>query len=57
MTRAHSMSRPVALSFAATQCYTVTMIDPLSPAAGAAARLSLAAALLVCLWLAVAWAL
>ena len=39
------------------QCYTVTMIDPLSPTAGAAARLVLAAAMLTLLWLAVLWAL
>ena len=33
------------------------MIDPLSPTAGAAARLFLAVAVLGCVWLAVAWAL
>jgi hypothetical protein len=39
------------------QCYTVTMIDPLSPTAGAAARLLLAAMLLAMVWAAVVWAL
>jgi hypothetical protein len=33
------------------------MIDPLSPTAGATARLFLAAALLVVVWAAVLWAL
>jgi hypothetical protein len=33
------------------------MIDPLTPTAGLAARLTLVAALLVLLWLVVAWAL
>jgi hypothetical protein len=33
------------------------MIDPLSPTAGAAARLLLAAAVLVLVWAAVLWAL
>jgi len=33
------------------------MIDPLSPTAGAAARLALAAAVLAVVWLAVLWAL
>jgi hypothetical protein len=33
------------------------MIDPLAPTAGAGARLLLAAALLVLLWLVVLWAL
>ena len=33
------------------------MIDPLSPTAGAASRLSLAAAVLAALWVAVLWAL
>ena len=39
------------------QRYTVTMTDPLSPTAGAAARLVLAAMVLTLLWLAVLWAL
>jgi hypothetical protein len=39
------------------QRYTVTMIDPLSPTAGAGARLLLAASVLAVLWLAVLWAL
>jgi hypothetical protein len=39
------------------QRYTVTMTDPLSPTAGAVARLSLAASVLAALWLAVMWAL
>jgi hypothetical protein len=33
------------------------MIDPLSPTAGAAARLFLVAAVLAVVWMAVAWAL
>jgi hypothetical protein len=33
------------------------MVDPLAPTAGAGARLLLAAALLVLLWLVVLWAL
>jgi hypothetical protein len=33
------------------------MIDPLSPTAGAASRLLLAASILVCVWAAVLWAL
>jgi hypothetical protein len=33
------------------------MIDPLSPAAGAASRFFLAAAVLACVWAAVLWAL
>jgi hypothetical protein len=39
------------------QCYKVTMIDPLAPTAGVGARLILAAVLVVCVWLTVAWAL
>jgi hypothetical protein len=39
------------------QRYTVTMTDPLSPTAGATARLFLAASVLTLLWLAVLWAL
>jgi hypothetical protein len=33
------------------------MIDPLSPISGATGRLALAATLIVCVWLAVVWAL
>jgi hypothetical protein len=33
------------------------MIDPLSPTAGAAARLLLAVAVLSCVWIVVVWAL
>lgn len=33
------------------------MLDPLAPTAGVVARLGLAAALLLIVWLAVAWAL
>jgi hypothetical protein len=33
------------------------MIDPLAPTASSATRLVLAAALVACVWLAVAWAL
>jgi hypothetical protein len=33
------------------------MIDPLAPTAGVSARLLLAAALILAVWLAVAWAL
>lgn len=38
------------------ECYTITVIDPLSPTAGAPARLILAAAVLAAVWLAVYWA-
>ncbi len=41
----------------AMQCYTVSMIDPLTPIAGVSARLVLAGILVACLWLTVAWAL
>lgn len=49
-------------SVADVQCYIVTMVNPLSPhplspAAGAGARLLLAAAVLAVVWLAVVWAL
>jgi hypothetical protein len=33
------------------------MIDPLSPISGATGRLALAAMVIACVWLAVAWAL
>jgi hypothetical protein len=39
------------------QRYTITMTDPLSPTAGAVARLLLATLVLAVLWLAVLWAL
>lgn len=39
------------------ECYTVTMINPLSPTAGAGSRLLLAAAVLAGVWLVAVWAM